>query len=554
LGSIFTALGKYRKERDAKVSGRLRNSDYELLLQFDENTGRLETDDASAIANSDRLKRLMTYRLIDASGRMTPAGQAKYEELRRAYKDRKPERTVASSRLKQQVPRATQVDKLSTSDWAILMKYDRKSGNLLTYDPETDRLDRNSRAILKEPALIQRLIDADMILPGGRLTPQAKRECARIEQKLKRKQLKGSAKREITVTLDKTAQPSETLSRADLDALLQTDPETHKLDLNNAAIANDPGIVRRLVSKKIISPVKKKAQEVYAKDISASPYKTPHDTPKPDKSLNIDDLQTRRDAEPAAGPHRSAVGDRFVLNRPTPGYDKNAIDKNLVSLFRPDSFEAEQFKILRTNLLFPTSGQSPRSIMVTSAVPGEGKSFVAANLAVSIALHINRRVLLIDCDLRRPSIQRQFGFGDTPGLSDYLSRGVELPSLLLKTGVDHLTILPAGRPPSNPSELLSSERMSDLIEEVSGRYPDRLVIIDSPPPRLAAESGALARQVDGILLVVKYASTSRKMVTGLIDQLGPNKVLGAIVNNFEIMSPYYAKEYYGYYGKPYKQK
>ncbi len=242
------------------------------------------------------------------------------------------------------------------------------------------------------------------------------------------------------------------------------------------------------------------------------------------------------------------------MNKSTARYDKNAIDKNLVSLFNPESFEAEQFKILRTNLLFPTSGESPRSIMVTSALPGEGKSFVAANLAVSVARHINRSVLLIDCDLRRPSIQRQFGFGDTPGLGDYLSRGTELPSLLLKTSVDHLTILPAGRPPANPSELLSSERMYDLLEEVSIRYHDRLIIIDSPPPRLAAESGALARQVDGILVVVKYASTPRDMVTELIDKLGPDKVLGAIVNSFEMSSPFYAKKYYGYYGKHYSQK
>ena len=86
------------------------------------------------------------------------------------------------------------------------------------------------------------------------------------------------------------------------------------------------------------------------------------------------------------------------------------------------------------------------------------------------------------------------------------------------------------------------------------RYHDRLIIIDSPPPRLAAESSALARQVDGILLVVKYASTPRDMITELIDKLGADKVLGAIVNNFEMSSPFYAKRYYGYYGERYRQK
>jgi exopolysaccharide/PEP-CTERM locus tyrosine autokinase len=424
LGKIFDALEKFRKERGSSVSGKLRNSDYDLLLRFDEKTGRLETDDASAIKDSGGLRRLMTYRLVDSEGRLTPAGIAKLQELRGRYKDRKPAKPVPPGTPEEQAPSA-------------------ESGQ-------------------KKVKIIS----------------------------------------------------------------FEEDEQT----------------------------VKMKAEEVRPKHVSTPAYKTPHAVPKPDKSPKKNDLQIPRHAAPAAGPPKSPAAGRFVLKKSTAKYDKNAIDKNLVSLFNPESYEAEQFKILRTNLLFPTSGESPRSIMVTSALPDEGKSFVAANLAVSVARHINRSVLLIDCDLRRPSIQRQFGFGDTPGLGDYLSRGTELPSLLLKTSVDHLTILPAGRPPSNPSELLSSERMYDLLEEVSTRYPDRLIIIDSPPPRLAAESGALARQVDGILVVVKYASTPRDMVTELIDKLGPDKVLGAIVNSFEMSSPFYAKRYYGYYGKPYRQK
>ena len=94
MGKIFTALERYRKERAGKVSGRLTNSDYDLLLRFDENTGRLETDDPSAVGNSGSLKRLMTYRLIDAGGRLTPAGRAKHQELRRETKDRKPLRPL----------------------------------------------------------------------------------------------------------------------------------------------------------------------------------------------------------------------------------------------------------------------------------------------------------------------------------------------------------------------------------------------------------------------------------------------------------------------------
>lgn len=151
-------------------------------------------------------------------------------------------------------------------------------------------------------------------------------------------------------------------------------------------------------------------------------------------------------------------------------YDVNNIDKNLVALLKAQSFENEQFKMLRTNLLFPSSGKSPRTIMVTSAVPDEGKSFVAANLAISIAQSIQEYVLLIDCDIRRPCIHTQFGFGDVPGLSEHLANGPSLSSLLLKTEVNKLSILPGGKPPHNPSELLSSQRMSKLLEEVTERY------------------------------------------------------------------------------------
>ena len=174
-----------------------------------------------------------------------------------------------------------------------------------------------------------------------------------------------------------------------------------------------------------------------------------------------------------------------TFDRPPARFDINKIDKNLVSLLQPQSLAAEQFKILRTSILFPASGKRPRSIMVTSVAEGEGKSFVAANLAVSVATHVNWNVLLVDCDLRRPSIHRQFGFSKVPGLSHYLLTGTKLPLLLKRTAVKHLTILPAGRPPDNPSELLSSERMAAFIDELVARYKDRLIILDSPPAKLA---------------------------------------------------------------------
>lgn len=233
-------------------------------------------------------------------------------------------------------------------------------------------------------------------------------------------------------------------------------------------------------------------------------------------------------------------------------YRGNNIDKNLVALLKPQSFETEQFKILRTNLLFPASGRSPRSIMVTSAVPGEGKSFVSSNLAISIAQSIQEYVLLIDCDIRRPCVHTRFGFGKVPGLSDHLVRGTSLNSLILKTAVNKLSILPGGRPPHNPSELLSSQQMSKLLQEVKNRYSDRYIVIDSPPPKLTAESAAISRQVDGVLIVVEHGRTPRNMVLDLMEIMGKDKILGVILNKLDMrFTNYYGLGKYGKYGAYY---
>ena len=235
-------------------------------------------------------------------------------------------------------------------------------------------------------------------------------------------------------------------------------------------------------------------------------------------------------------------------------YDDNHIDKNMVTLLKPQSFEAEQFKILRTNLLFPSSGKSPRTIMVTSSVPDEGKSLIAANLAVSIAQSIQEYVLLIDCDIRRPCIHTQFGFGDVPGLSDHLSKGIPVSSLLLKTKVNKLSILPGGTLHHNPSELVSSQKMSKLLQEVKYRYSDRFIVIDSPPPKLTAETSALSRQVDGVLLVIEYGRTSREMVSDLVKTIGKEKIIGIVLNKLDMrFANYYGLGKYKTYSKYYQK-
>ncbi len=227
------------------------------------------------------------------------------------------------------------------------------------------------------------------------------------------------------------------------------------------------------------------------------------------------------------------------------------IDKNLVSIKKPYSMEADLFKVLRGKILFPVSGNPPRSILVTSAVPGDGKSFIASNLAVNMAQNIDETVLLVDCDLRQPRIHKNFGFNSVKGLSEHLSNHTRLGDLLLKTMVDKLTLLPAGKPPANPSEILSSAKMADLIDDLKSRYDNRYLIIDSPPSCMAPETSAIAKRVDGIIVVIKCGSTPLDLLDEMINNLGKEKFIGAVINQYDMPT----SRYYGYrrYSKYYKK-
>jgi len=223
-------------------------------------------------------------------------------------------------------------------------------------------------------------------------------------------------------------------------------------------------------------------------------------------------------------------------------------DKKLVVLNNPASFEAEQFRLLKTKILFPSSGPSLRCIMVTSGFQGVGKSFVSSNLAISLAQSIDQYVLLMDCDMRKPTAHKIFGYEDVPGLSDYLRNDAPLSSLFLKTVMPKLTLLPAGPPPSNPAELLSSKKMKALIGEVKNRYDDRYVIMDSAPSKIAAETSAIIQEVDAVVLVVGYGKTPIESIAELVDGIGKDKVASIVVNQCNSAVNYWGvkKHYYGY--------
>ena len=485
MGKIFNALEKYKKEKRAtRHTEKLKPGDYEALLQYDRAAGRLDLKHPLVIHDPGTVKRLLTFRLIEADGSLTPAGKAKYAELnapepKTAVSQPAPakewkEIETAVSETDLQVPLKPVVrEKLTPSDWDVLMQYDRA----------TMKLDVK----MQDADVVRRLLDNDVIFDSGKLTSQALQLCRELE------------------------------------------PEKIEVPDN---ISGDTGEIAEIAEEQIRKEPGNKLEPA----LSIVPEAVPEAGPEIVSEAAPEPVEAKKD-----GPVVKAPAPKPSL----PPSHNEKMDQNLVSLFNPQSFEAEQFKILRSNLLFPVSGKPPRSLMVTSPMPGDGKSFVAANLAISVALNINRHVMLMDCDLRRPTIHTQFGFSDVPGLSDYLANGVSLSDLLIRTTIDKLTILPGGRPPDNPSELLSSERMSELLAEATERYPDRLIILDSPPPTLTAETSVLARWVDGVVIVIKHGETPREGVSEVIDKMGRTKIIGAIMNNFEVYSSRYYGKYYG---------
>ena len=206
---------------------------------------------------------------------------------------------------------------------------------------------------------------------------------------------------------------------------------------------------------------------------------------------------------------------------------------------------AESIRALRSRILFPSEGPVPRSILVTSAAPGEGKSFICANLGISLAQGMDNYCLLVDCDLRRPTQHQLFGLSNKAGLVDYLQHKKRIPELLAPSGVEKLSILQAGPQSINPAELLSSASMIGLVDEISKRYDDRIVLLDSPPLHAASETAVLAQHVDGVVLVVRYGKSRREYVKALADIIGREKILGVVFNAYEATVLDY--KVFGYY-------
>jgi protein-tyrosine kinase len=206
-----------------------------------------------------------------------------------------------------------------------------------------------------------------------------------------------------------------------------------------------------------------------------------------------------------------------------------AIDPRLVAALAPQSLPAEQYRSLRTRVARAENGHPLRAIIITSPNKGDGKSLTAANLALTMAQEYNQRVLLLDADLRRPSLHRLFGISDTPGLTDVLMGGASIDEALVTVPEHRLTILPAGIVPTQPAELLGSVSMRRTLDGLRTRF-DR-IIIDMPPASPLADVSVASGMVDGVLMIVRAGVTPKPAIERALSGLDAAKVLGLVLND-----------------------
>lgn len=208
-----------------------------------------------------------------------------------------------------------------------------------------------------------------------------------------------------------------------------------------------------------------------------------------------------------------------------------AINKRRIALLQPESHVAEQFRSLRSRIDSIAASQPIRTVAVTSAIPGDGKSMSAISLAVVNSMHLGRRVLLVDCDLRRPAVHQALGLRVDAGLGEVLEGQAKLEEAIQKVEGSALEVLPVRGLPRNPSELLASERMRQVIEHLAGQY-DR-VILDLPPTLGVPDAKIVSELCDGVVFVVRADYTPRQDVESAIEVLDRRRILGLVMNDSE---------------------
>lgn len=221
-----------------------------------------------------------------------------------------------------------------------------------------------------------------------------------------------------------------------------------------------------------------------------------------------------------------------------------AVARKLITRANPKSVISEQFRTLRTNVNFSMPDESLQSLLITSASPSEGKSTVAANTAVVFAQE-GKKVLLIDADMRKPTVHYTFHMTNTLGLSNLLTRQASLADVTKMSDIDNLDVITCGPIPPNPAELLGSKTMDTILQEVKQTYD--IVIFDAPPVLSVTDAQILANKADGTILVLYAGQTEKESIVRTKEALvaSQGKLIGAVLNNYIMDKDHYYYQYYG---------
>ncbi|UCE87844.1 MAG: CpsD/CapB family tyrosine-protein kinase [Deltaproteobacteria bacterium] len=243
--------------------------------------------------------------------------------------------------------------------------------------------------------------------------------------------------------------------------------------------------------------------------------------------------------EAAAEPPRAGFFRRWFRRRrgqPTPSL-VSELSKRRIALLQPDSFVAEQFRTLRARIDAISTERPLRTVAITSSVPGEGKTTAAINLAYVTSMGVDRRVLLIDCDLRGAKVGRALGLSPELGLAEVLLGNATLKEAVVRVEGTQLDVLCVRTQPDNPSELLAAPAMRELLREAAEHYDT--VVLDTPPTLSLPDAKTVSELVDGLVVVVRAGSTRRDDVEATLDVLDRRRLLGMVLNGADVETARY---------------
>ncbi|MDP6673243.1 MAG: CpsD/CapB family tyrosine-protein kinase [Gammaproteobacteria bacterium] len=213
------------------------------------------------------------------------------------------------------------------------------------------------------------------------------------------------------------------------------------------------------------------------------------------------------------------------------------LEQNRLVAALPDHELTDVYRILRTRVLQTMNSNRWNALAVTSPATGSGKTLTSINLAISLAREVNRTVLLADFDLRHPSIHGYFGYKPELGLSDYLLHDAPLDEILISPSIERLVVLPGRESIHNSSEMLRSPKMIQLVEELKGRYTDRLIIFDLPPILAVDDALAFAPYTDAMLMIAEHGGTKRDDLEEALEILKNTPLIGTVLNKSDAVSP-----------------